>query len=57
MMGVHKFPFQVPPVTVSLYGDGQFKLVYHVVNERLVRVWAIGRSEEGFGFSRKLPPC
>jgi hypothetical protein len=44
--GVHKFPFLVPPVTVSLYDDGQFKIVYHVVNERLIRVWAIGRSEE-----------
>lgn len=41
-----KFPFAVPPAIVSLYDSGEFKIVYHLVNNSRINVWAIARSGE-----------
>ena len=41
-----KFPFPVPPPIVSIYESGQFRIVYHVITNTRINIWAIGHSGE-----------
>ena len=44
--GRSKFLFPVPPVTVSLYSDERFWIVYHLVDNTRISVWNIGYAKE-----------
>jgi len=39
-----KVPFPVPPAIVSIYDNGRFRIIYHLLNSHVIRIWAIGRS-------------
>lgn len=43
--GVLKFPFLVPPLMVTLYGDDRWQITFRVVDDRFVEIYAIGRVE------------